>query len=98
MKIIWSPLSLDKITDISEYIALDNITAAEKWIDAIFSTVSRLSKFPKSGRIVPEFPERNLREIIFGNYRIIYRIKDNQIQILTIRHGRQMLSEQDIGE
>jgi len=98
MKIVWSPLSLEKITDISEYIAHDNLTAAEKWIDAIFSVVGRLSKFPESGRIVPEFTKKDLREIIFGNYRIIYCIKDDQIQILTIRHGKQIISEQDIIE
>ncbi len=96
MKIIWSPLAVDQIAEIAEYIALDNPVAAEKWVDDIFNSVKRLKKFPKSGCIIPEIQLDNFREIIFGNYRIIYRIDKNQISVLTVRNGSQILPVDEI--
>ncbi|MCL1487555.1 MAG: type II toxin-antitoxin system RelE/ParE family toxin [Marinobacter sp.] len=54
MKIIWSPLALERIEDISRYIAEDNPDAALQWVNDLFATVERLADFPKSGRMVPE--------------------------------------------
>ncbi len=96
MKIIWSPLAVDQIATIAEYITLDNPVAAEKWVDDVFNSVKRLNKFPKSGRIIPEIQLDNFREIIFGNYRIIYRIDKNQISVLTVRNGSQILPVDEI--
>jgi len=64
MKIIWSPLAIDQVTEIAEYIANDNAIAAEKWIKSVFNRVSNLVKFPKIGRVVPEVNRKNIREII----------------------------------
>ena len=54
MKIIWSPLAIDRATEIAEYISLDNTTAANKWIDTIFEKVLILKSSPQIGRTVPE--------------------------------------------
>ena len=54
MTIIWSPLAIQKVNEIAQYIAQDNYDAAIKWIDTIFEQVERLISFPQSGRIVPE--------------------------------------------
>ena len=96
MKIIWSPLSVDRATEIAKYIAIDNPKAAKSWINELFNRVYKLQSFPRSGRIVPELGEDTIREIIFGNYRIVYRIEVKQISILTVRHIRQILPESDI--
>ena len=96
MKIKWSPLSIDRVTEIALYIATDKVGAADKWIDSIFSDVEKLSKFPQSGRIVPEFKKENIRELIHGNYRIIYQVSQSEIEILTVRHGKQLLDNNDI--
>jgi len=96
VKIIWSLLAIDRVLEIAEYIALDNPVAAEKWVDDIFNSVKRLKQFPNSGRIIPELQLENFREIIFGNYRVIYRVKENKISILTVRHGRQILPVDEI--
>ncbi len=96
MKIIWSPLAIDRISEIAEYIALDNPVAAEKWVDDIFDSVKQLKLFPNSGRMIPELQLENFREIIFGNYRIIYRVDENQVSILTVRHGKQVLPVDEI--
>ncbi len=96
MKIIWAPLAIDRATEIAEYIALDNPTAAQKWIDLIFQEVELFGSSPQMGRVVPEIGSKQIRELIIGNYRIIYRIDKISISILTIRHGKQILPVEEI--
>ena len=96
MRILWSPLAVDRVSEIAEYIAQDNPTAAEKWTNTIFAKVEQLKSFPESGRIVPETNFQNLRELIYSNYRIIYRIEEKQLSILTVRHGKQILPADEI--
>ncbi|WP_028582835.1 type II toxin-antitoxin system RelE/ParE family toxin [Desulfogranum japonicum] len=96
MKIIWSPLAIDRVAEIANYIAKDKQTAAENWVDKIFSKVESLASSPKSGRIVPEINKDQYREIIYGNYRIVYRIEEKRISILTVRHGKQLLPIEEI--
>ena len=96
MKIIWSPLSVDRASEIANYIAIDKRSAAEKWINTVFSKVEQLESSPEIDRIVPEINNTQFREIIYGNYRIIYHIEKKQISILTIRHGKQILPIDEI--
>ena len=96
MKIIWSPLSVERASEITDYIAQDKPSAAEKWINNVFSKVEQLKSSPEIGRIVPEINNTKFREIIYGNYRIIYRIEKKQISILTIRHDKQILPINEI--
>lgn len=96
MRIVWSPLALERVGEIAEYIARDNPGAAETWIDAVFSKVGNLAGFPESGRHLPEYRRTDLREIVFGNYRIIYRLCGGEIVMLTVRHFRQVLPDEDI--
>jgi plasmid stabilization system protein ParE len=91
MNIVWSPLAVDRVSEIAGYIAQDKPSAAEKWVKTVFSKVERLKSLPELGRIVPEIENNQFRELIYGNYRIIYRIETEQISILTIRHGKQIL-------
>ncbi len=96
MKIIWSPLAIDRASEIAEYIAQDKPSAAEKWIKTVFSKVEQLKSSPEIGRVVPEIRNDQIRERIYGNYRIIYRLEKTQISILTIRHGKQILPIDEI--
>ncbi len=96
MKIIWSPLAIERASEIAEYIAQDKPAAAEKWIDTVFAKVEILSSTPEIGRIVPEIRNSQFRELIYSNYRIIYRIEEKRISILTIRHGMQILPIDEI--
>lgn len=95
MKVEWSPLALDRVSDIARYIAKDNPGAAERWVNELFDSVERLADFPESGRIVPEVGVRRIREMIFGAYRVIYSVKD-KIEILTVRRGSQLLDVRGI--
>ncbi len=96
MKITWSPRSKTQLNDIAEYIALDKPAAAFRWLENIFKAVEKLELFPKSGRKVPEFNQEDIREIIYGNYRIIYKIKEKEIIIASVRHGKQLLDNNEI--
>ena len=96
MKIIWSPLAIDRASEIAEYIALDKPSAADKWITTLFSKVEQLVSSPKMGRVVPEIGDEQFRELIYSNYRIIYRVEKRRVSILTIRHGKQILPIEDI--
>ena len=96
MIITWSPLAIDRASEIADYIALDKPLAAEKWINTIFSKVEDLGLSPEIGRVVPEINNRQFRELIYGNYRIIYRVERDQVSILTIRHGKQILPIDEI--
>jgi plasmid stabilization system protein ParE len=96
MKIIWSPLAIDRVSEIADYIAKDKPYAAKNWINNIFLKVKSLKLSPEMGRVVPEVNNIQFREIIFGKYRVIYRLENNQISILTVRHGMQLLPLDEI--
>lgn len=96
MKIIWSPLAIEKAAEIVDYISQDKPSAAENWINTVFSKVESLELSPEMGRIVPEIENSQFRELIYGNYRIVYRIEQKQISVLTIRHGMQILPVDEI--
>jgi plasmid stabilization system protein ParE len=96
MKLVWSPLSLQRIQEIADYIAADNLSVANDWIDSVFQKVDSLKNNPEIGRIVPELGRPDIRELIHGNYRIIYLHISTKISILTIRHFKQILPTEDI--
>ena len=95
MKIIWTEVAIEKLEEFADYIALDKPNAAFKWAETIHESVTKLAKFPQIGREVPEIRRSDIREIIEGNYRVIYRIETKQISILTIRHCKQLLYKKD---
>jgi len=96
MKLEWSPLAMDRVGKIAEYIYLDSPSSAKKWSNEIFDSTEKLLDLPNIGRVVPELEDKKIREIIKGNYRIIYRIDTNIISILTVRHTRQILLIEEI--
>lgn len=96
MTIVWSPLALDRVAEIAGYIARDKPSAAEKWVKTVFAKVEQLEISPELGRVVPEIGNVQFRELIYSQYRIVYRIEKKSISILTVRHGRQELPIEEI--
>lgn len=90
-KIIWSPKAADSFEEICNYISQDSEYYASIFAKKVMSIIKDIPMFPKAGRIVPEYQDENLREKIFQNYRIIYRIKQDIIEIVTISHGARQL-------
>lgn len=96
MKVVWSPLALERAEEIADYIAEDNVEAARIFLIDIFAAVGRLRSFPQSGRAVPEVNRSDIREILFKKYRVVYRIARQQVSILTVRHGKQRLPLEEV--
>lgn len=90
-KVKWTPLSLDDIEAIAKFIARDSMYYARMFTVNVFKAVDRLEMFPGSGRIVPELNHKEIREIIIGNYRIIYRIRGELVEVLTVYHSSRLL-------
>ena len=75
-KVIWSPSSLKDLKLISDYISRDSVNRANIFLTRIIDITNRLSDHPYKGRTIPEKEDKNYREIIYGAYRIMYRIED----------------------
>ncbi|MBI1390085.1 MAG: type II toxin-antitoxin system mRNA interferase toxin, RelE/StbE family [bacterium] len=95
MKVEWSPLALERVDEIAEYIARDHSSAAARWINDLFDAVLRLEDYPESGRIVPEIGKHRIRELLFGDYRVIYRVQ-KKVEVLTVRRVSQLLRPEEI--
>ncbi len=90
--LFWTEQSIDDLNNIAEYIAKDSIKYSAIQIQRIRERVKLLLTQPFLGRIVPEYDDKHVRELIMGNYRIIYRIVSAQrIDILTIHHSSKLL-------
>ena len=84
-KITWSNRALNDLHAIREYYLPNAPTFAERITDEIFGKIDLLENHPLAGRIVPEFQENRLRELITGRYRIIYELMEgNRVDITTI--------------
>ncbi len=87
-KIVWTEQSVLELQDIFDYISKGSKRYAENQVRRVKAKTSILKTRPESGRIVPEMGINKIRELIEGNYRIIYRIlKKDSIEILTIHHS-----------
>lgn len=96
MKIFWTKEALFRLQEIEEYISRDNPIVAIEFVDKLISVAETLSDNPEKGRVVPELSLENIRELLYKNYRIVYLIKKNSIDILTVFEGHQLLKKEEI--
>lgn len=97
VEVNWTKQSLEDIESIADYIAKDSKRYAEIQVEELFNSVTKLEHLPKSGRIVPEVNDENLRELSVGFYRVIYRIKTTKhIDILTVYHSMRLLTKRKV--
>lgn len=96
MKIVWSPLSYERLENIYEFISDKDPVAAKNLINRIFERIESLTGYPERGRKVPEINRNEIREVFVSEYRIIYKIEPNKILILTIRNFKQLLPKTDL--
>jgi len=96
MKMMWSPRSMEQIREIVDYIKKDKREAATQWANLVFSLAEGLAATPWKGRIVPEVQRKNVREVFHGKYRIIYRVDEDAIVVLAVRHGYRVLRLKDL--
>ncbi|MBK7303932.1 MAG: type II toxin-antitoxin system RelE/ParE family toxin [Saprospiraceae bacterium] len=93
VKVVWTKLALDDLKIIHTSISLDSTSYAGRFIDKLLNRVRQLENFPRSGRIVPEFGIENIRELIEGNYRIVYKLNNEGVFIVRVHHSSMMLSD-----
>ncbi|MDA3809514.1 MAG: type II toxin-antitoxin system RelE/ParE family toxin [Spirochaetaceae bacterium] len=93
-RIIWTPQALADLENIAEYISKDSRKFASIFVENILEIVANLELFPESGRIVPELQNSKIREILSGNYRIIYSYKSDLVEILTVFHSARLWNNQ----
>lgn len=88
-RLIWSPSARLDLRELASYIAETRPKASAKFVKNVFSKVEHLSDFPKSGRVVPEFGDPNIREVIRKPCRIVYRIKESEhvVEIVRVWHA-----------
>ena len=89
VKIKWTEKASGDLEAIHKYIARDSKVYASRFIKSLISATIKLETMPFSGRIVPELESYGFREIVYYNYRIVYRIiePDSNIEILAVTHG-----------
>jgi addiction module RelE/StbE family toxin len=89
----WTVGARKDLRSVIEYIALDSPVYAAATADRILRAVEQLRRQPRSGRIVPEIEIPSVRELIVGNYRVVYQVKGRIIGIIALVHGhRDMLT------
>jgi addiction module RelE/StbE family toxin len=91
LKVEFSPTALFDLEDIADYIAQDNPIAAELWVDKLVETAQKVASHPRSGRAVPEVEDPKIRELIVGVYRVIYRVEEKRLLVLTVIEGHRRL-------
>jgi len=96
MKLVWSPLAVERALEAKAYIASDNPKAADKWASGLVSAVSKLKRHPKLGRVVPEIGLEEYRQLVYGNYRVVYWISTSTICVLTVRHFSCLMDFDDL--
>lgn len=87
MKIEWTEPAVSDLEALRDYIARDSEEYAVRFVGRIIEAVDKLEILPEKGRRVPEAKQEEIREILFQSYRIIYRLKPQLVQILTVLHG-----------
>jgi len=94
MKVVWTEQAFLRLAAIEDFISGDNPQAAVKLVTRMIEKTEALAKFPQMGRQLPEVPDSDLRELIDGNYRIVYRIKKKNVEIITVFEAHRLLPDE----
>ena len=92
-QLVWTRQSRQDIESIRAYIAIDAPRRAEDFIRKLTAATKRLRKAAYLGQVVPELGRESVREILFGNYRIIYRVSDQLIEVVSVYHSARLLDD-----
>lgn len=93
MRVHWTANAVDHLVNIYEYISINSPTYAKQMVDRITRRSAQIGDQPFSGPKVPEYQAEDIRELIEKPYRIIYRIQQDQIDVLAVIHGARLLPD-----
>jgi toxin ParE1/3/4 len=91
MKVYWTLEARERLLEIQAYISQFSPKAARSVASRLLQRSRRLASPPITGRRLPEYPEADLREVLERPFRLIYRVKEDRIEVLTVKHFRQRL-------
>jgi addiction module RelE/StbE family toxin len=92
VKVVWTDNAIKDLDDIGNYIAKNSVRYAGITVEKLFGAVDILEDYPRAGKMIPQFQNERIREIIRGNYRIAYKIVSEQrIDILTVHHTARLI-------
>jgi plasmid stabilization system protein ParE len=80
----------------SQYVAQNSEIYADRLIDRLTRRSEQIGLFPQSSRIVPEYKEEHIREVIERPYRIVYRVKKEQVDLLAVLHCARQMSDKTL--
>lgn len=89
----WTDQAIEDVQSIRDFIGRNSPRYALLVAERLVGAVERLEALPHSGRMVPEFNDDRLREVIWGSYRILYQLLDDAVEVLTIYHGARILTD-----
>jgi plasmid stabilization system protein ParE len=93
-ELVWTEAALRGLEEIRDYIALDSAAAADRWIDGLIAVAERATTSPFAGRRVPELGREDVREVLKGNYRLVYRVTPHHVEVLTVFEGHRLFPKQ----
>lgn len=94
MKVNWTAAARLQLRDIHSFIGRSSPQYATKMVDRLTRRSQQIARFPRSGRIVPEANDVNIREVLEGPYRIIYHLLEDEIDIIAVVHGARQWPEE----
>ena len=98
LKVVWTEYALRDLERIDSYIARDSPAAAARWVGKLIAAAATLASVPMSGRVVPEKGRPDIREVLQRHYRIVYRLREARIDILTVFEGHKQLPPNAVPE
>lgn len=94
VKLVWTELSTEDLKEIFDYIAKYSVRYASITVNKIYNRAQDIIDNPYVGRMVPEINIKVIREVISGNYRIVYKIiNEFQVDILRVYHSARLLKD-----
>jgi toxin ParE1/3/4 len=96
MKVRWTEAAARRLEEIRAHVARDDDDASAQLAEALLRLGESLRTLAMRGRPVPELPELNLRELIHGNYRLVYRVRGRSVEILTVFEGHRLLRSDEL--
>jgi toxin ParE1/3/4 len=96
MNVKWTEQAWRRLLEIERFVARDDPRAAARLVDKLIDRGDALAEYPERGRRLPELTESGLREIIVGNYRIVYRLTPKAVEVLTVFEGHRLLRPDEL--
>jgi len=93
MKVNWTAAARTQLRDIHTFISRTSPQYAKNVVDRLTRRSQQIATFPRSGRVVPEANDVNIREVLEGSYRIIYHLIDDEVDIIAVVHSARQWPE-----